>query len=378
MKNILRIVFVIIGTLIGAGFASGKEIYIFFFSYGEKGILAIIISSILMGIIIYDVLKIIHKKEIKTYKEFLEEITSNSKNENIKYRKINKNIKSENVKIKDIKNKNKEITNRQIKSLINIIINLFMLISFYIMIAGFGAYCNQQFGIKPIIGSITLAILTCIIISKNIKGVVLLNQIIVPILIAFIILIGSLNILELDLINISEYITQTNYTNWLMSGVLYSSYNAILLIPVLITLRKYIKNEKQISKISIIIIAIVIILSLSIYGILIRVDVNIQNLEMPAAYVISNTYPYLKIPYAIILLSSILTTAVSLGNSFIENTAKSEKKKRWIRKLICITAILVSGIGFSNLVNNMYPIFGYLGLIQILAIIIKAKKCVHF
>ena len=378
MKNILKIVFVIIGTLIGAGFASGKEIYIFFFSYGEKGILAIIISSILMGIIIYDVLKIIHKKEIKTYKEFLEEITSNSKNENIKYRKINKNIKSENVKIKDIKNKNKEITNRQIKSLINIIINLFMLISFYIMIAGFGAYCNQQFGIKPIIGSITLAILTCIIISKNIKGVVLLNQIIVPILIAFIILIGSLNILELDLINISEYITQTNYTNWLMSGVLYSSYNAILLIPVLITLRKYIKNEKQISKISIIIIAIVIILSLSIYGILIKVDVNIQNLEMPAAYVISNTYPYLKIPYAIILLSSILTTAVSLGNSFIENTAKSEKKKRWIRKLICITAILVSGIGFSNLVNNMYPIFGYLGLIQILAIIIKAKKCVHF
>ena len=378
MKNILKIVFVIIGTLIGAGFASGKEIYIFFFSYGEKGILAIIISSILMGIIIYDVLKIIHKKEIKTYKEFLEEITSNSKNENIKYRKINKNIKSENVKIKDIKNKNKEITNRQIKSLINIIINLFMLISFYIMIAGFGAYCNQQFGIKPIIGSITLAILTCIIISKNIKGVVLLNQIIVPILIAFIILIGSLNILELDLINISEYITQTNYTNWLMSGVLYSSYNAILLIPVLITLRKYIKNEKQISKISIIIIAIVIILSLSIYGILIRVDVNIQNLEMPAAYVISNTYPYLKIPYAIILLSSILTTAVSLGNSFIEKKEKSEKKKRWIRKLICITAILVSGIGFSNLVNNMYPIFGYLGLIQILAIIIKAKKCVHF
>ena len=381
MKNILKIVFVIIGTLIGAGFASGKEIYIFFFSYGEKGILAIIISSFLMGIIIYDVLKIIHKKEIKTYKEFLEEITNNSKNVTIKNRKINKNIKSENIKIKDIKNtntKNNEIGIKLAKSLINTIINLFILISFYIMIAGFGAYCNQQFGIKPIIGSITLAILTYVIISKNIKGVVLLNQIIVPILIAFIILIGSLNILELDLINISDYITQTNYTNWLMSGILYSSYNAILLIPVLITLRKYIKNEKQISKISIIIIAIVIILSLSIYGILIRVDVNIQNLGMPAAYVISNTYPYLKIPYAIILLSSILTTAVSLGNSFIENTAKSEKKKRWIRKLICITAILVSGIGFSNLVNNMYPIFGYLGLIQILAIIIKAKKCVHF
>ena len=30
MKNSLKVVLVIIGTLIGAGFASGKEVYIFF------------------------------------------------------------------------------------------------------------------------------------------------------------------------------------------------------------------------------------------------------------------------------------------------------------------------------------------------------------
>lgn len=42
MKNILKIVFVIIGTLIGAGFASGQEMYIFFFSYGLEGIAGLI------------------------------------------------------------------------------------------------------------------------------------------------------------------------------------------------------------------------------------------------------------------------------------------------------------------------------------------------
>ena len=62
MKNILKIVFVIIGTLIGAGFASGKEIYTFFYSYGEKGIFGIIISSLLIGIIIYNSLRIIKEK----------------------------------------------------------------------------------------------------------------------------------------------------------------------------------------------------------------------------------------------------------------------------------------------------------------------------
>ena len=35
MKNILKVVFVVIGTLIGAGFASGQEIYIFFYQYKQ-------------------------------------------------------------------------------------------------------------------------------------------------------------------------------------------------------------------------------------------------------------------------------------------------------------------------------------------------------
>ena len=69
MKNIFKVVFVIIGTLIGAGFASGQEIYLFFFSYGIKGIIGIIVSSILMGIIIYKTLVIVDTFDVKNYKE---------------------------------------------------------------------------------------------------------------------------------------------------------------------------------------------------------------------------------------------------------------------------------------------------------------------
>ena len=69
MKNILKIVFVIIGTLIGAGFASGQEMYIFFFSYGLEGIAGLFVSNILMGIIIYVSLKIINKYK-KTFSEY--------------------------------------------------------------------------------------------------------------------------------------------------------------------------------------------------------------------------------------------------------------------------------------------------------------------
>ena len=341
MINNLKVIFVIIGTLIGAGFASGKEIYTFFFSYGEKGIISIIISSILIGIIIYDVLQIINKKEIKKYENFLDDITS----------------------------KNKKI---KIQKAIALIINIFMLVSFYIMITGFGAYCNQQFELKPIIGSIILATICYIFLNKDIKGVILLNQILVPVLILFVVIIGTLNFSQIDLLNLSDYIVQKNNANWLVSGILYSSYNAILLVPVLITLQKYIKSQKQISQISISVTIITLTLSLMIFFMLVKVDVNIENLEMPVAYVISNIYPYFKWMYAIILPASILTTAISLGNSFVENMTKRSRKK--IINLMCISSILVSGIGFSNLINILYPLFGYLGLIQILAIIIKAKK----
>ena len=64
MKKILKIVFVIIGTLIGAGFASGQEIYSFFYVYGKKGIIGLILSALIMSIVIYKVLKIIKEKGI--------------------------------------------------------------------------------------------------------------------------------------------------------------------------------------------------------------------------------------------------------------------------------------------------------------------------
>ena len=62
--EILKVVFVIIGTLIGAGFASGQEIYAFFFSFGIKGLIGILISSFIIGITIYKTLQIVHQNNI--------------------------------------------------------------------------------------------------------------------------------------------------------------------------------------------------------------------------------------------------------------------------------------------------------------------------
>ena len=71
-NEILEIIFVIVGAIIGAGFASGKEIYLFFYIYGIKGVLGAIISTAIMGITIYKTLKITRTNNIKSYNDFLE------------------------------------------------------------------------------------------------------------------------------------------------------------------------------------------------------------------------------------------------------------------------------------------------------------------
>lgn len=351
MKDISKVVFVIIGTFIGAGFASGQEMYIFFFKYGINGLIGILISSIILGIIISKTLKIIKENNIQSYKEFLDNIIA----------------KKTNTKAK---NNISQKTNKLIQ-IMNIIVNTFILVTFFIMIAGFGTYFAQQFGINQLIGSSILAIIVYIILNTNVKGVVKANEIVVPILVTLVIIIGVANLKNISIINIDNYLIQNDNIAFILQAILYASYNSILLIPVLITLNKYIKNKKQTTIIGITSTLIILTMSVLIFLLLIKVDVNIENLEMPVVYVVSNMLRILEYIYGIVILGSIFTTAISLGISFLQNTVKNKKSYTQIALIMCITSVIISKIGFSNLVNILYPIFGYLGILQIYKIVIK-------
>lgn len=340
MKKVLKAVFVIIGTLIGAGFASGQEIYIFFYQYGMNGILGIIISSILLGFVTYKVFSICKENKMDNYKSFL-----------------NGFIKQE----------------KQLE-IFNTIMNIFILITFYIMIAGFGAYFEQQFGIPSIIGSILLALICYFVFLKDVSGLIKVSQYIVPLLIGSLFVIGAFVIDFQNILKIPHYVSENTNWKWILDSILYGSYNTILLIPVLIALKNLVDNKKEQCMISILTTIFIIVLSLIVFLILTKIDVDIKNLEMPAVYVASRISPLFKYVYGFIILSSILTTSISLGTSLLENIAYHNRKYKQYAILICVSAVLVSNIGFSNLVNLLYPLFGYIGLIQIIKIGIQKNN----
>ena len=136
-NNVIKVISIIIGTIIGAGFASGKEIFLFFKIYQGMGIIGIIFSCLFTAIIIYVTLKIAIDKKIENNEEFLQKITKNN---------ISKNI-------------------------LKIIINAFLIISFFIMIAGWSAFFKQKYNIPTIITSLIMSILLYFTFMKNIDGI---------------------------------------------------------------------------------------------------------------------------------------------------------------------------------------------------------------
>ena len=337
MREVFSIVLVLIGALIGAGFASGQEIYSFFYSYGLIGIVGLIVTGSLIGITIYKTLKIIYINKIDNYNEFLKIF----------------------------------IKNEKVTKAINIILNILLLVTFYIMIAGFGAYFEQELGINKIMGSLLLAIISAIVFFTSVKGVLKVSEYIVPILILFIVLIGGKNLVNI----MPKYDIPIIKKGWFLSSISYCSYNMILLIPVLISLRKQITKEQNIKYIAIITGILMIIMSMMIYMLLIKSDVEISSLEMPIVYIIREFFTKYKSVYAFIILSSIFTTAISIGIGLLQNISKNKTSYTQFVVFMCITSLIISNFGFSKLVNLVYPFFGYLGIVQIILIIRKKTYC---
>ena len=336
MKNICKILFVLIGGFIGAGFASGQEILIFFINYKLGGLLGIIISSFLFSLIIYKVFLICKEYNIINYESFLYELNFLSK-----YKKT-------------------------YIILFKIIVNAFLLSSFYIMIAGFASFFYMQFNIPILCTSSILCIICYFLFNKNIDSLIKISTFLIPLLVLFVCIIG---IKQINLYNINLNLCIKN--GWFISSLLYVSYNTILLIPLSINLKNYLPEKKDILYCFILIGIIIDFLSFILFFIL--YNYNFYNVDLPMLDVtgkINNTYRNI---YSFIMLCAIITTLLSSGFTFIYNI----KSKHFIRKLIiflmCLSGIFISNFGFSKLINFLYPIFGYLGFLQIILILLK--KC---
>ena len=345
-QAVLKIAGVFISTVIGAGFASGQEIVTFFIRYGRSGLLGLGVAGVLFILYGCGILSCVYKNKLKSYSEFTNQIAG-----------------------------------RQAGRVLSWIVTAYMLLSYGVMLAGSGAILQEQFGLSYEAGVLLLSALTFLTFLTGAKGMVSVNSFLAPVLTAGILFISIMGILQpqktaqansyLQLVPLSMLsIPQAgNYGKALLSSLLYVSYNMLTAAAVLTTLWPYLVREKMPFRAALAGGGTLAVVSL-VLGVATFINYGtIKEIEIPALQLVADkkTLSYL---YTFILMGAMYTTAISNGYGFADAIRSVlPVGKVWMSITTVLLGIFVSQLGFSQLVNKGYSLFGYIGLFQLLLLV---------
>lgn len=347
LKNAVVISSVYVGTVLGAGFASGQEMMKFFAYYGCKGMFGLLLTGMLFGIISYMVLTIVYQYKCKSYIDFM-------------------NL----------------IVGENLRKYLDSIVMIFMFVCFCAMFAGCGALFKQHFHLPYYIGVSLIAIGCFLTFIFEVKGILTINTILAPFLLVGTLVIGIY--IWYDQTTLTTSIYQNTFSlvknNWITSSIIYVAYNCITAIVVLASIGELL-NENITAVLSSILGGVSLGVIGIVLGIVLLTNYNeVINYEIPLLAIIVKYSELIQYIYILLIFSAMFTTAVANGFGLIDMIKKSKpylRKHHWtVNLLIVLSAVLFSGIGFSNMVGRVYPIFGYLGIFQLLCIVLYYFKSI--
>ena len=322
-KYILKIAFIYTATILGAGFASGKEL-INFFGFYDKGYLGFFISCIFMVLIGSCTLNTIYKSKAKTYEQFMKE--------NFLY--LGKPLAYFNLS--------------------------FIFVIFSSMLAGGSEALSSLLNLNYLICLIIFFFIIFIFLNLNKNIILNINALLCPILILGSFLVG----LYLTFYTKSVF---NNSIKMISYPVIYASYNTITTISILFALKKFILNKKVViysgvlGGFFIFLIGIFLLLPLiNNYNIL-------KNIALPILYMLDDKF-ILRFLYSFVILLAIFTTAISNGFALCDNL---NIDKILLKAFLVFLGAMFSLCSFSKIVAIIYPIFGIIGIFEILVIIIS-------
>lgn len=337
LGQILQVSSVFIGTIVGAGLASGKEISQFFTSFGYISFMGIIICGLLYIFLCSMFIKISIKYKLKSYTEFIRLVSPGILGEAIDY-----------------------------------LTSFFLISGCAIILAGSGALINQYFGISKWIGILLMIIPTILVLMQNTKGLVGVNSIIVPSLITIISLIFIMYLLfSKDSINIySLVLIPKDKDHWFIFTLLYTGFNMLSCSGVIVPLCHEYKNKFTLISGVTLGAILLTLLCLAINFMLLLNVPYIYKYEIPLLYISHRFGKSIQIMLLIIIWMEMFSTVISDIYSVakaLEGFKPSNSRWRLTYKksifLIALIALPISQIGFSKLISFLYPGYGAISLI---------------
>lgn len=331
--SVLTIAATYIGTVVGAGFATGQEVFQFFTLFGWWGIVGQIISTILFIFFGYIIMGIAQDLKAKSHLEV------------IKY-----------------------AGGKWLGTAIDWIITGFLFGAVVIMAAGAGAIFAEQFELPSIIGSTLIILMTLITVLLGLRNIIKAISIVVPFLLTAVLGVSLYaiftNSITPDKLAYAQESVKAAAPNWLIAAILYVSYNMVLSVAVLAPLGVITNGKEKLFKG-----ALLGGLGLGIGASTINLAMlaNIYDtarFEVPMVFLATKFSPVVAIGYSIVLIMEVYTTAVGSLYGFVARlTVRESKNGKLYAVLASIGAFFAAQFGFSNMVKTVFPLVGYAGLL---------------
>lgn len=346
--NSIKLMFTFAGCFLGAGYVSGQELWQFFGSFGKAGLVGMAVAAILLsafGIVL------------------------------TRY-----------VQLTGISDMDKVVIKKDIKSLraVFVFLEVFFLFGiFVIMTAGIGAMLEQVFGINPLIGSAVFSALVALTAICGMNGMVTAFSVTVPLLVVMSAVIFAVSGVKIGFSNI-DFSMSTNENpllqNWLVSAVVFVSYNLFASIGILTPIGKEVKSKRTLYA------GIVgggVLLLLIAFGIMLTMAMNPDSVsaQLPMLAAAENISPVFTFIFAMLLFGGMFGTSVSSVfaiDEFVKARYNIDKKVSVIIIfVISVLAFAGSIFGFDKLIGVVYPVCGYLGVAALVLIVVnfvRARK----
>ena len=109
-----------------------------------------------------------------------------------------------------------------------------------------------------------------------------------------------------------------------------------------------------------------------ILDILLNYGKIIEKWELPLLEIARQISLPFGVFYGLVMMFAILTTALSCGINFLSFSGKMQYKNKV--KFLCISAFLLSKVGFSVFIQYGYYILGVLGIFQMGMLFVRIRK----
>ncbi|WP_054739756.1 YkvI family membrane protein [Cellulosilyticum ruminicola] len=342
---IIQIAMIFIGSIVGAGVCSGRELNQFFATYGIAGFIGIILCGLLYIVFSKIIVDISMKENVSSYNEFVDLVCP-----------------------------------KWVAKFINVVLTLFLLSSTSIILAGSGALLNQYFQIPKWVGILIMVGCSSIFLMRNTEGLFEVNSVVVPTLVTI------MTAIFIDYVYHNPFTLDFEYMRFippqkehlLISTLVYVSFNILTIIGVIVPLTTDIKKPKEIEIGIIVGSSVLTIISMYIIFLMLVNPFYPKMYEMPLLAIAMKMSRWLKIAMLGVMWLEMFSSQVSNVYSlsyFLRNKFNIAYNRGIF--IVVLIALPFSGIGFAKLVEILYPMYGILSLVFLLYCIIyfyKLKK----